>query len=384
MVEEFPGSMSTPPPRDPRIEKIHERLSRMAAALGAPVPLSKDRDEVDQSLEYIEALEAELLRMRADASHAARRLADMSSVITAIVAFDYSKRVPFTERDDIFDGFAVYLNTLVDDLAASTVSKDYVSNIIESMSDLLLVFDEHGHIKMVNEAAVSLCGYTKSELVGRPIDLLFSDVDIAAIVRSAAVIQQETWCRTKAGSTFLVSFSASVMRNRRRALDGVVCVARDLTVARRAEADRLRMQEAIQRHAILAEELSTPLIPISDDIIVMPLIGSLDQSRATRMCEALLDGVVGQRARIVIIDVTGVRAVDAQAVEGIVNAAQALRMVGAEVVLTGIRPDIAVTLVGLGVDLRGIATSGSLQSAVIAAMSRLRAGKPDKASAYRR
>jgi len=365
--------MSASPPRDPRIERVHERLSRVAAAIGAPVTPSKDGDELDQSLDYIEALDAELIRLRADAAHAARRLADMSSVITAIAAFDYSKRVPFTERDDIFDGFAVFLNTLVDDLAVSTVSKDYVNNIIESMSDLLLVFDEQGRIKTVNEAAVSLCGYTKSELVGRPIDLLFSDVDIADIVRSGGVIQQEVWCRTKAGSTSLVSFSASVMRNRKRALDGVVCVVRDLTEARRVEADRLRMQEAIQRQAILVEELSTPLIPISDDIVVMPLIGSLDQQRAKQMCEALLDGVVGRQARVVIIDITGVRAVDAQAIEGIVNAAQALRMVGAKVVLTGIRPDIAVALVSLDADLHGIATSGSLQDAVVAAMGRLRA-----------
>jgi anti-anti-sigma factor len=111
-------------------------------------------------------------------------------------------------------------------------------------------------------------------------------------------------------------------------------------------------------------ELSTPLIPISDQVMVMPLIGALDSRRAQQVLETLLHGIAERGAQVAILDITGVSVVDTHVAKALIQAAQAVSLLGAKVVLTGIRPEVAQTLVGLGVDLRGIVTHSTLQSAI--------------------
>jgi rsbT co-antagonist protein RsbR len=103
-------------------------------------------------------------------------------------------------------------------------------------------------------------------------------------------------------------------------------------------------------------------------VVVMPLIGALDSARAQQVIETLLEGVAARRARVAILDITGVAVVDSQVANGLLRAAQAVRLLGASVVLTGIKPEVAQTLVNLGADLRGIVTRGSLQSGIAFAL----------------
>ena len=132
--------------------------------------------------------------------------------------------------------------------------------------------------------------------------------------------------------------------------------------------DSVRDEELIKSQASALTELSTPLIPISDHVVVMPLIGTMDAHRAEQVLETLLDGVSARRASVAIVDITGVSVVDAHVANALLQAAKAVRLLGAEVVLTGIRPDVALTLVGLGLDLTGIVTKGTLQAGIVHAM----------------
>jgi rsbT co-antagonist protein RsbR len=98
-----------------------------------------------------------------------------------------------------------------------------------------------------------------------------------------------------------------------------------------------------------------------------------------QMTETLLQGIVSRRARIAIVDITGVRTIDTQAVDGLTRAVQTARLVGAEVLLTGLGPTIAQALVALDVDLGGVRTFGDLQSGIAYAEKYLRpesAGRP--------
>jgi anti-anti-sigma regulatory factor len=133
------------------------------------------------------------------------------------------------------------------------------------------------------------------------------------------------------------------------------------TAEQRAQAEARRLQEEVIRiqDATLAE-LSTPLIPMGDGVVVMPLVGAVDSQRAQRVLRTLLQGVSTHRARAAILDVTGVPVVDSQVANGLVLAAQAVRLLGAQVVLTGIRPEVAEALVNLGADLTSLVTRGSL------------------------
>jgi len=141
----------------------------------------------------------------------------------------------------------------------------------------------------------------------------------------------------------------------------------DITERKMAEEallQRIQQEEVIRAQKLALEELSTPLIPITDKIVVMPLIGSMDSRRAQQVMDTLLHGISSTKATNVIIDITGVTVVDTQVANAFVRAAQAVRLLGAEVMITGIRPEVAQTLIGLGVDLSGIATSSSLQSGI--------------------
>ena len=106
----------------------------------------------------------------------------------------------------------------------------------------------------------------------------------------------------------------------------------------------------------------------------MPLVGTVDAERATLILDAVSRGVTTSGAGFAVIDITGVPTVDTHVAGVLVRAAQTVRLLGAEVVLTGIRPGVAQTLVGLGVELGGLVTRKDLRSGVEYALSRLRVG----------
>lgn len=152
-------------------------------------------------------------------------------------------------------------------------------------------------------------------------------------------------------------------------LQEVVSFGVDVTERKRDENERRRLQEeVIAVQAATLAELSTPLIPISAKIVAMPLIGSVDPARAQRIIDTLLSGISEARASTAILDITGVAVVDTQVADALLKAARAVRLLGAEVILTGIRPDVAQTLVNLGANLEGIVTRATLQSGIAFAM----------------
>jgi rsbT co-antagonist protein RsbR len=108
-------------------------------------------------------------------------------------------------------------------------------------------------------------------------------------------------------------------------------------------------------------ELSVPIIPITSDSLVVPLVGAIDSGRAGQLLDDLLTAIESTHARTIILDVTGVAVVDTQVAGALLQAAAAARLMGAETMLVGIRPEVAQTLVGLGVDLDTLHTAASLQ-----------------------
>jgi rsbT co-antagonist protein RsbR len=184
------------------------------------------------------------------------------------------------------------------------------------------------------------------------------------------VVRAEVGCKRKDNSMFPALLSGFLLRNS----DGQLVAAgilRDLSEQKQMEAERETMQQQIiaaQRNAL--RELSTPLIPITDEVVIMPLIGTIDSQRAQQVMEALLEGVAQHQADLVILDITGVSVVDTQVAQSFIQAAHAVRLLGAQVMLTGIQPQIAQTLVHLGVDLSGIQTQGSLQAGIAAALTK--------------
>lgn len=133
--------------------------------------------------------------------------------------------------------------------------------------------------------------------------------------------------------------------------------------------ERRDADETIRRQAEALREMSTPLIPISDQVVAMPLIGLMDSQRAQQVLTTLLDGIGRSGARIAILDITGVALVDTYVAGALIQSAKAAQLMGAQVVITGIRPEVAQILVGLQIDLGGIVTRGTLQAGIAYASS---------------
>jgi rsbT co-antagonist protein RsbR len=116
-------------------------------------------------------------------------------------------------------------------------------------------------------------------------------------------------------------------------------------------------QEAIQ-------ELPTPVLPFREGMLLVPIIGMIDTQRARALTEQLLGAVRDNRAKVVVMDITGVQAVDSKVGNHLVQTVEAARLMGATVIAAGISPEIAQTMVTLGIDLGRMTTLGDLQSGI--------------------
>lgn len=138
--------------------------------------------------------------------------------------------------------------------------------------------------------------------------------------------------------------------------------------------ERNNLQEIVAQQQFLIDtikQLSAPLLPVHDGILVMPLIGYIDSARSAQIMEELLTSVHKYQANFVIIDITGVPIVDTAIANNLIQAAQAVSLLGAQCVLVGISPEVAQTLVQLGVDLSQLATRSNLQAGIAYSMARL-------------
>ncbi|OIQ11071.1 STAS domain-containing protein [Neomoorella thermoacetica] len=121
-------------------------------------------------------------------------------------------------------------------------------------------------------------------------------------------------------------------------------------------------REVIQKQNEALMELSTPVIPLMQDILLLPLIGTIDTRRAKEIMDNLLEGIVRYQAEVVIIDISGVPVVDTQVAHHLIKTVKAARLLGSRCILVGIRPELAQTIVRLGIDFPDIITKNNLHA----------------------
>ncbi|GGG24931.1 modulator protein RsbR [Lysinibacillus alkalisoli] len=128
-------------------------------------------------------------------------------------------------------------------------------------------------------------------------------------------------------------------------------------------------ETTVETQKLALKELTVPLIPIFDKICVMPLVGTIDTERAKFIIENLLQGTVETQSEIVLIDITAIPVVDTMVAHYLMQAVEALRLVGARAILVGIRPEIAQTIVNLGIQMQDFETESTLQRGVAKALN---------------
>jgi rsbT co-antagonist protein RsbR len=161
-------------------------------------------------------------------------------------------------------------------------------------------------------------------------------------------------------------------RDERGEPDGMISVTLNAT-ERVTREEELRARLAlIEQQRKVIRDLSTPIIEVWDRVLTLPMMGVVDSARTAEVMDNLLEAVVSKRARFAILDLTGVEAVDTQTASYLIELVRAIRLLGAEGVISGIRPSVAQTMVTLGLDLTGIATEGNLRAALKLCMRRTR------------
>jgi len=125
--------------------------------------------------------------------------------------------------------------------------------------------------------------------------------------------------------------------------------------------ERNRTIRAQQRQL---EELSTPVLQMREGLLILPIVGMLDSQRAQQLTEHLLRAIRDRRGKVVVLDVTGVAAVDSRVANHLIQTVDAARLMGAKAVITGVSPEVAQTLVGLGINLGNVTTVSELQDGV--------------------
>jgi rsbT co-antagonist protein RsbR len=174
-------------------------------------------------------------------------------------------------------------------------------------------------------------------------------------------------------ATFVFSLKQAIFEALREESAGTLWSASQLIDALglfTAEAFLRTREQIIQRQQDELLELSTPVVKLWQGVVALPLIGTLDSARASIVMESLLEKILETDSALAIIDITGVPTVDTLVAQHLLKTVAAARLMGADCIISGIRPQIAQTIVHLGLDLSAVTTKSSLADAVVVALDR--------------
>jgi len=254
--------------------------------------------------------------------------------------------------------------------------------LVQSVKDYaIIMLDPEGLVSSWNEGAQRFKGYLAEEIIGKNFSIFYTPEDIQSgkpeqelkIAAEQGRFEDEGWRVRKDGSKFWANVVITALRGPDGSLQGFGKVTRDLTERKQVEIALAQkaVNEALARRSQEILDISTPVVQVWEGVILAPLIGSLDSQRTQQLMEKLLEGIVDTRSTVALVDITGVPTVDTQTGRHLVETMSAVHLLGADVILTGVRPAIAQTLVHLGIDLGEVTTRSSLAAGLRTAMEML-------------
>jgi rsbT co-antagonist protein RsbR len=269
---------------------------------------------------------------------------------------------------------------------------DRMMKLFKFSIDILCVASLDGYIRFTNPAFEKITGYAMKELLERPfLDYVHPD-DRAATVGELRKLSSGVptvffdnrylckdgsikWIRWNAypapseGVTYAVGREITRMKKTEEEIGNH---SRDLEKTIRTQNKVLQEQvhELKERDELLTR-LSTPLAEVAEGIVLLPVVGVLDSSRAKQLTESVLGHLARGKTDVVVLDVSGISAIDTRTSSYILRTVQAVRLMGSEMILTGIRPDVSTTLVTLDIDLKGVVTRSTLREGLEYAFEKL-------------
>jgi len=237
-----------------------------------------------------------------------------------------------------------------------------------------LVIDESGTIIAMNMRALETFGYEAHEIIGQKIERLVPERYRGnhphhrngyfgkPVTKEMGVGRDLSGAR-KDGTEFPVEIGLKAFQTE----EGVVAMATIIDIS-----ERRRLEALIKRQKEDLMELSTPVINLWEGILVLPIVGTLDSERSRVMVEQLLQALSESNCSIAIVDISGVPTVDTLVAQHLMKAIDASRLMGGECIISGIRPEIASTIVNLGLDLSKVKTKSTMSKALQDAFTMLK------------
>jgi anti-anti-sigma regulatory factor/PAS domain-containing protein len=231
--------------------------------------------------------------------------------------------------------------------------------------------DRDGVISLLEGRGAADAGVTAEQLVGANVLEVLSVYDWVGEIRQALAGQRkhlfteyanvpwELWCVP--------------LKDERGEVRSLIGISLNITESKRTENELRSKIQLIERQRQVIRELSTPIIEVWNKVLMLPLVGVVDSGRSADVMESLLMRVAQTGARFAILDLTGVEAMDTSTASHLFKLIQAIRLLGAEGIITGIQPSVAQTMVALGVDMEGIVTLATMRSGLQFCMRAARA-----------
>jgi anti-anti-sigma factor len=254
------------------------------------------------------------------------------------------------------------------------MNTDLLQSLVDSIKDYaIILLDPEGRVMTWTPAAELIKGWKSEEIIGQHFSRFYTREDIEkgkpkteleTAVRTGRY-EDEGWRIRKDGTRFWANVIVTAIRDENGKIRAFGKVTRDLSERRKAEEALARQSQEIFDMA------AVPVVQVWEGIVLVPLIGTFDSQRAQQLMEKVLHRITDTGSPVAILDITGVPTIDTQTAQHLVETISAVRLLGADVILTGVRPSIAQTLVHLGIDLSHVMTRSSLSSGLRAAISLL-------------
>lgn len=263
-------------------------------------------------------------------------------------------------------------------MSESNINNQWLETFLDAAPAGFIVVNNKGKITRFNKEAENLFGYKATEVIGEPIEKLIPERFLDQHLRHRQQymidptarkmgIGLELFAKHKNNSEFPVEIGISPAT-----IEGetyVVAVVIDITEKVETEAAQWK-EQAMKMEALYEEfmEVSSPLLSIWEGVVVLPLIGTLDSRRTQDAMEKALTNMTQNQVQVLIVDITGVITVDTMVANHLLQMAAAVRLMGGEVILTGISPEVARTVVHLGIDLSKLKTRATLSQGLVLAI----------------
>jgi len=296
----------------------------------------------------------------------------LTKATRSVAKGDLTTPIPVSGKDEIgelaeaFQWMVARVASAFQTLQASELK---YRTIFEDSKDTIFITTPDGTIKDISPAIEMLTGYTREEAIQRKAQDFYADPNVRLLLQQKIALfgeiqDFEYQLRRKDGTLVEALVNLSVEKAADGTIVGYQGVIRDISLQKEA----LLQAQLIKEQQLSLRELSTPLIPLAANVLAFPLIGHIDPVRAELLMHTILRGVEQRRAQVAIMDITGVPVVDTYTADILIRTAKAVKLLGSQVVLTGIRPDVAQTLVHLGTDLGSIVVCSTLQDGVAYAL----------------